>query len=290
MSSPYANSSTVNQSIETSRSQLQIEILLFFVISFAITWSVLGLYLWNGPWMTTAFGPMRLGAPMFFVAVSAPAMAAIILTFYRNGWRGVVSFLVSLFRVRAYWPWILISFLGYPLLWFFVNFGTSIWFNRLDQFDFSPWVTTLPIILLGGHFLKDIGALGEEPGWRGYALPRLLTLMNAQIASVVLGLVWAVWHLPAFFLSSMSQSGIVFVPYVLNVIAFSVFMTLIYVHTNGNVLLSGIIPHMLFNAVPKAGIEPNLWVTVLLGAFLLFAFGPKMRRYDDLDQDGELKK
>jgi membrane protease YdiL (CAAX protease family) len=284
------NSFAVKKSSETSRSRLQIEILLFFGISFAITWGVLGLYLWNAPQMTEAFGPMKLGAPMFYVAVSAPATAAIILTFYKDGWRGVVSFLVSLFRGRAYWPWILISLLGYPVLWFLVNFGTSIWFGRLDQFNFSPWVTNLPIILLSGHFLKDIGALGEEPGWRGYALPRLLALMNARIASVVLGLVWAVWHLPAFFLSSMSQSGIMLFPYVLTVIAFSVLMTLIYVHTNGNVLLSGIIPHMLFNAVPKAGIEPNLWVTVFIGAFVLLVYGPKMRRDDDLNQHGELKK
>ena len=290
MSSPYVNSSTVKQSIDTSRSQLKIEILLFFAISFTITWGVLGLYLWNGPWMTATFGTMRLGAPMFYVAVSAPATAAIILTFYKNGWRGVVSFLLSLFRGRAYWPWILISLLGYPYLWLIVNFGTSIWFGRWDQFNFSPWVSALPILVLSGHFLKDIGALGEEPGWRGYALPRLLTLMNAQIASVVLGLVWAVWHLPAFFLSSMSQSGIMFFPYVLNVIAFSVLMTLIYINTNGNVLLSGIIPHMMFNAVPKAGIEPNLWVTVFIGAFVLYAFGPKMRRGDDLEQHGKLKK
>src|SRR3546814_20952371 len=72
----------------------------------------------------------------------------------------------------------------------------------------SSWLIALPAVLLAGHLFRDPGALGEELGWRGFALPRLLELMDARRASLLLGLVWAVWHLPAFFLSTLSQSHV----------------------------------------------------------------------------------
>src|SRR3546814_4714751 len=97
----------------------------------------------------------------------------------------------------------------------------------------SSWLIALPAVLLAGHLFRDPGALGEELGWRGFALPRLLELMDARRASLLLGLVWAVWHLPAFFLSTLSQSQVNFGLFILNVVAFSVFMTWLFVHTRG---------------------------------------------------------
>src|SRR3546814_5546144 len=80
----------------------------------------------------------------------------------------------------------------------------------------SSWLIALPAVLLAGHLFRDPGALGEELGWRGFALPRLLELMDARRASLLLGLVWAVWHLPAFFLSTLSQSQVNFGLFILN--------------------------------------------------------------------------
>src|SRR5690606_11703585 len=140
---------------------------------------------------------------------------------------------------------------------------------ELAAFDPRPWLIALPLVLLGGHLLKDPGALGEELGWRGYALPRLLELTDARAASIILGVVWAVWHLPAFFLASLAQSSVNFGLFVINVTAFSVIMTWLFVNTRGSVLWAGIVPHMLFNATPKAGIMPVVWVTVLVAVALL---------------------
>lgn len=272
------NSSATDSPAAPSSARVWRELLLFSGVTFAITWGVLALYLMNGAWATQTFGPMKLGAPMFYLAVSAPAIAAIILTLRESGWSGLWKFISSLVRGSTPWQWIVLSILGYPLLWLLVSLVNASWQGRLDSFDLTPWAVTLPAILIGGHLLKDVGALGEEPGWRGYALPRLLSLMSARAAAMLLGFVWAVWHLPAFFLGSLSQSGIDFIPYVLNVMAFSVLMTLIYVRSNGNVVWAGIVPHMMFNAVPKAGIEPILWVTVAVGLAILVLYGPNLHR------------
>src|SRR3546814_14240836 len=93
-------------------------------------------------------------------------------------------------------------------------------------------------------------------------LPRLLEMTDARTASLVLGALWAVWHLPAFYVSSLSQSGNEFLPFFLRVVAFSVFMTWIFVHTRGSVLWAGVVPHMTFNATPPAGFAPAGWLRI----------------------------
>src|SRR5690606_23948229 len=118
---------------------------------------------------------------------------------------GLSSLFGSLVRTKVGWMWIAISVLGYPALWLIVALVRAAFSGELASFDPRPWLIALPLVLLGEHLLKDPGSLGEELGWRGYALPGLLGLTDARVAAIVLGVVWAVWHLPAFFLSSLSQ-------------------------------------------------------------------------------------
>lgn len=260
------------------RRRLWIDLALFTGAVFAVTWVVVGIYVWDAAWATNLFGPMRLGAPAFYVAVAAPSVVALLLTAWRYGRRGLADLLRALVRVRAGWAWIAIALLGYPLLWLAVALVRALATGEgLGQFDFQPWLVGLPMLLIGGHMLRDPGALGEELGWRGFALPRLLELMDARAASLLLGLVWAVWHLPAFFLSSLSQSSTDFGLFVLNVMAFSVFMTWLFVNMRGSVFWAGVVPHILFNATPKAGIAPVLWVTVAIGVLILLLGGRHLR-------------
>jgi hypothetical protein len=79
---------------------------------------------------------------------------------------------------------------------------------------------------------------GEEIGWRGYALPRLSARLGLSSASIVLGVIWACWHLPFFFISGTDKSGQSFPVYLLSVTALSVAMAWIYWRTNGSLLLT----------------------------------------------------
>ena len=84
---------------------------------------------------------------------------------------------------------------------------------------------------------------GEEIGWRGYALPRLANRFGLAPASVILGLVWASWHLPLFFVPESSTFGQSFPLYLLQVTALSVAMAWLYANTRGSLL-----PVMLMHA------------------------------------------
>lgn len=257
--------------------RLVVDLLVFSGFAFGVTWLVVGCYIWNAEAATRLLGPMRLGAPAFYLAVYAPSLAAIGVTFARYGRAGLADLFRSLFRIKAGWMWIAISLLAFPGLWLAVELIRAALAGGLATFDFRPWLVALPLVLLGGHLLTDPGALGEELGWRGFMLPRLLELTDARAAGLILGLIWAVWHLPAFYVGSLSQSGFDFLPFVLRVTVFSIFMTWIFVNTRGSVLWAGVVPHMMFNATPHAGITPVGWIVIGAGVVILVLAGKHMR-------------
>lgn len=257
--------------------RLIVDLLIFNGCAFGLTWLVVGLYIWNAEAATGLLGPLRLGAPAFYLAVYAPSLAAVVVTFARYGRAGLADLFRSLFRVRAGWVWIALAFLAFPALWLVVELIGAAREGGLGAFDFRPWFVALPLVLLGGHVLLDPGAIGEELGWRGFMLPRLLEMTDARAAGLILGVIWGVWHLPAFFVGSLSQSGFEFIPFVLRVTAFSVFMTWIFVNTRGSVLWAGVVPHMMFNATPHAGITPVGWIAISAGVVILVLAGKHMR-------------
>jgi membrane protease YdiL (CAAX protease family) len=79
---------------------------------------------------------------------------------------------------------------------------------------------------------------GEEVGWRGYALPRLAQSMGYARGSLLLGVLWAGWHLPQFFFAAADTYRQSFPGWSLQVVALSVAMAWLYVHTNGSLLMT----------------------------------------------------
>jgi len=92
---------------------------------------------------------------------------------------------------------------------------------------------------------------GEEIGWRGYALPHLAERIGFARGSVLLGLIWACWHLPLFFLPvpGNDEYGQSFPVWALGVTALSVAMAWLYMHTNGSLLLT-MLMHSAVNNIP----------------------------------------
>ena len=83
-----------------------------------------------------------------------------------------------------------------------------------------------------------LGPLGEELGWRGYALPRLLRRFTPFIASLVLGVIWGLWHFPSFFMSGVPQSSLSISLFLPGAVCLSVLVTWLFIHTNGSVLIT----------------------------------------------------
>ncbi len=227
-------------------------------------------------WFEAHFGELTATSPFFYAAVWAPNVAALVLTSLRGGAPAVRDLLARLVRVRVA-PWVWFAALAfYPALMLVVQFVGLAFGRPLVTAD--VWlgvvvgVINLPALALG--------PLGEELGWRGYLLPRLLQRMQPAVAGLVLGVVWMVWHIPAFFASGLPQSGMALPVFAVAGVALSMFVTWLFVNANQSILVAGILPHAIVNAYGTAT-GAMTWINALVlvaGAVLLVAvLGPGLR-------------
>ena len=261
----------------TSARQTRLELAWFLALTFGITWLICGAFIAFGGKLTPIVGEMTASSPWFFVAVYAPTLSSLILTYRSSGGSGVRDLLKSAVRWRVGFGWFLAGLLGYPaiwLVWAVVSQGLG---ETSGGLGLDRWYAALPLVVLGGHLFTDPGALGEELGWRGYALPRLLKGMNPLAAACALGVIWATWHVPAFFLPGLSQSSIPFGGFLVTVVCFSVLMTWLYVNTR-SVLVAGILPHMMFNAMGPAGIGVSMRVLIVVTVGIVLVYGMRLER------------
>ncbi len=111
------------------------------------------------------------------------------------------------------------------------------------SFDFLQFWAQLPLLLP----LIILGPLSEEYGWRGFAIKRLLSCTSANATSLIIGLIWSLWHLPLFYMvgSSQSELSMPFLPFLLTVTSSSFIYTFVYLRTNQSVF-SAIFLHWVY--------------------------------------------
>jgi len=113
--------------------------------------------------------------------------------------------------------------------------------------DYVPFGVRWLIVVVNFILILLIGGpLGEEFGWRGLALPSLEARFSPLWASLILGVIWAVWHLPLFFISGSAQSSLPFGLYALLTIPLTILITWVY-HGSGNSLLLVMLFHAAVN-------------------------------------------
>ncbi|MFA9459487.1 type II CAAX prenyl endopeptidase Rce1 family protein [Thiohalorhabdus sp. Cl-TMA] len=142
----------------------------------------------------------------------------------------------------------------------------------------AAWLGEPASLTIMTGYLLVFGPLPEEPGWRGYALERLQERLPALGAALLLGALWALWHLPLFLIPGTYQEAVIglgtirfwgdFVPVLL---ALSVLMAWVYNHTGGSVL-AAIVFHFAANFTGEAlGLGPRQ--ALLQASFLLLVTG-----------------
>jgi uncharacterized protein len=113
--------------------------------------------------------------------------------------------------------------------------------------DLSAMIGALPTVLaLSVYMFVQVG-IGEEIGWRGYALPKLQAGYSALVSSVILGVIWTLWHLPLFFNPDTSYSNTPFWVFLVFLVPFAFLYTWIFNSTGGSVLMIMIL-HAVTNA------------------------------------------
>lgn len=197
----------------------------FFGLTFGLTWGIAAAFLAAPELLTRQFGPLDMTNPFFILAVYAPGLAGLVLVGITFGWQGLLRYLGRLGRLRASWPWYAWLVLGIPV----VMLAGAAWKGTLAP----PVGAGLAGALL---LAASLGPM-EELGWRGFALPLLQRHLSPPTAGLLLGLIWGVWHLPAFFIGGTPQSNWSFLPYLVGVISVSVILTGLYNASRGSLLL-----------------------------------------------------
>ena len=210
------------------------------LISFGLAWGILGVYIFLPQWMGTFFGQLTGNHPLFFLAVYAPAIASFTLVVHHGGFAGLRRFLGRALLWRCSMAWYAFLVIGIPLI-FIV--GSAIRGNLYTEpFPFASFWTLLIALVLAA-----IKGPVEEFGWRGLALPLLQRKFAPIWAGMILGVIWGLWHLPAFLLGGTQQSEWSFAAFYAGCLAISVIATALFNRSHGSILLSALFHFSLMN-------------------------------------------
>jgi uncharacterized protein len=203
----------------------------FYILAFGISW--LGMI----SIVLSSLGIAPFDSPYFqFLSifyVVGPALAATIVSQVAHGKTGVRDLLKGLIRWRVGLVWYIIAVLGSAILLIVAQAVTKllglIVTIPVPQVNLSPYV----IFSFAVSFLANTC---EEIGWRGFALPHLQKRYNALLATLIVGTLWGLWHLPLVFLVGNSMSEFPFVWFI-SIVADAFIYTWIYNSTKGSILL-----------------------------------------------------
>jgi len=214
----------------------------FLLITFIIAWGILGLYLFNNEGMKNTFGQLSGNHPLFFLAVWAPAIAAFAVIAIQKGLTGVRRFISGGWSFRCSMQWYLFVLLGIPLV-FYAGAGLK------GTLFTEPLPVTGILPILSALLLGAIKGPIEEFGWRGFVLPLIQRAVAPIWAGIILGIIWGVWHLPAFLISGTQQSAWSFAPFFLGTIAISVLLTALFNASGGSIFLSALMHFQFMNPI-----------------------------------------
>jgi membrane protease YdiL (CAAX protease family) len=218
----------------------------FFVLAFAISWA------WALPF---ALGGQVVergdGWPTHYPALLGPAVAAVIVIAVTTGVSGLRDLGSRMLRWRVRLRWWLVALspagflaLAWVVLWVFGSDLPEV--ADFGRFTGTPTWGLLGVLLM----ITLVGSLGEEVGWRGYALPELQRRFTPLSATLLLALLWFSWHIPQFFIiESYREFGPVeYVGMFIGLTCGAVILTWLYNRSGGSLLLV-IVWHGVYNFV-----------------------------------------
>lgn len=240
----------------------------FLVVTFSLTWIFAAVLVFFTDAVERVFGEVSASNPLFIIAVYAPAISSIILIVSSNGIKGLLQFLrrFLIWRMGIGW-WAFLVF-AIPFIFYlgaYFKEGGGNYFS-FETFPYQSLSQAIPALLLA-LFLGPV----EELGWRGLALPLLQRMMLPIWAGLLLGIVWATWHIPAFLMSGAPQSGWSFPIFFLGVVALSVIMTPLFNESRGSLLIAYLFHFQMMNPLwPDAQPYDTYLLLVIAGAILWF--------------------
>jgi membrane protease YdiL (CAAX protease family) len=205
----------------------------FLVLTFASTWALWALVIRASAEPSSAPPGLALGAPIFLIGVFAPGLIAVALTAWDDGRQAVGALLGRI----AFWR-VGLRFYAFALLLVPLTKLAVAALHRALTGTWPRFGETNPALLVAATIISTVSQAGEEVGWRGYLLPRLTERTGLVAASLIVGVIWAAWHLPLFFAPGADTNGQSFPLYAMQVTAYSVAFAWLYWRTGGSLLLT----------------------------------------------------
>jgi membrane protease YdiL (CAAX protease family) len=192
-------------------------IITFFVLTYAIGWGLI---------------------PFWTFQAGSPFIAALIVIPLTQGLSGLKQLGLRMIRWRVRWYWYALA-IGMPLavLGLIVGLNVALGARAPSLVQFSS-VSTILLVFGTKLINPGDGPLGEEPGWRGFALPGLQSTLSPLVSTLILGVLVTVWHVPLLFLEEGLLRPSIIVGFLLGTMAVTFWYTWLFNHTGGSVLMT----------------------------------------------------
>src|ERR687889_180942 len=206
-------------------------IIAFFVLSYAIAWGFV---------------------PFGSFGAFAPLLAALIVIPLTQGVAGLKELGLRMIRWRVRWYWYVVA-IALPLAVVGLTVGLNVALGAsVPSLAGVGSVSTVLMMFAIRLINPGDGALGEEPGWRGFALPGLQSTLSPLVSTLILGVAVTVWHVPLLFLEEGLLQPSIIAGFLLGTIAVTFFYTWLFNHTGGSVLMT-IVSHAVQGTITIGG-------------------------------------
>jgi membrane protease YdiL (CAAX protease family) len=247
---------------------------IFFIAAFILPWFVWGTTIAQNAGLIGWHVPQPLA---FWVGLPVATYTTAALT---GGWPAVTDLLRRLVRVKVNWLWYVVA-IGLPIAMGATLVGLGLLIGSPAQVG-----VLVPVGALVGVLVLNTWEwlITEETAWRGYALPRLQRRFDPLTASLLLGLVWGLWHLPLFFIPDSFQSSVPFVGFLISTLATSVVIGWVFNRARGSVLIVALFHGftdvvIAFTGVMTSGLS-LFWLTVAFQMLVATACAGDLYRRD----------
>jgi len=253
------------------------ELHLFFLTSLLISWSI-----WIPEAAATLSGrdaSVAAGGPLGLLAVWGPGLSAIILSLLIKGKAGLRELFSPIRLWRVGIQWYLIVLLYPTAIWLLAR-AIDVLFGQTYELKFMPIISYFgreQAFMIPIAFISILpNTIGEELGWRGFALPKLQIKYNALSSSIILGLIWAIWHIPLWI--ALGRTGRALPTDALVTIGAAILYTWVYNSTGGSLLLVWVFHFAttatgyLLTPIPTYTDDIVGWIIVVL---VIIVAGPK---------------
>jgi membrane protease YdiL (CAAX protease family) len=263
-----------NASIQSASSQRGVlaryPLVFYFLIAFSFSW------LMFLPGVLTYYGVLNISDSLVSVlgitGLLGPILSGFVMTAVTEGRAGMRRWLRRIVLWRVGLRWYLFALIGLPLAMvlatIIVRPGALESFQTLAPLSVLPYLGAFVFMVLIG------GPLFEEPGWSGFALPRLQRVHSPLVGGLILGSLWALWHLPGFLIPSQDLTDIPprgtvldFFVFALALIGLRLVMQWVFNNTKGSVLMA-ILIHASWNTFYSAALIQLFPAPSVLGSYL----------------------